>query len=302
MSKLMNLPKPLTAKLPSALGGDGRGVVAVVRVHGMIAAGPAGIARHVVSAESIDEQLIRAFGMDRVKAVALLINSPGGSPTQSEVIASRIRQLAEKHKVPVIAFCEDVAASGGYWVACAADEIYAAETSVVGSIGVISAGFGFQDLMSKLGVERRVYTSGTEKARLDPFTAERADDVEWLSGLQGALHDLFRQWVLERRGSQLQQDGDLFNGDVWLGREALQRGLIDGVGSLREIAAKKFPHAEVEFVAPKKPFFARLGMPFPDPLGMDSALGRFGAAAAQALVGATVETLEARVAWGRFGR
>lgn len=299
MSKLKTFPKPLTAKLPTALRGDGRGgVVAVLRVHGIIAPAAMGLPRHVVSAEAIDEQLVRAFEMDHVKAVALLINSPGGSPTQSELIASRVRQLAKKHKVPVLAFCEDVAASGGYWVACAADEIFASETSVLGSIGVISAGFGFQDLLAKLGVERRVYTAGEQKARLDPFLAEREDDIEWLSGLQKSLHELFRGWVTERRGDRLTSDQDLFNGDVWLGREAVGLGLVDAVGSLRQIVAERFPDAEVEFVAPKKPFFARLGMPFPDPFGFDSRMRSF----AEGAIAGVLDALEARVAWARYGR
>lgn len=305
MSKLKTFPKPLAAKLSPVFGGDGRGgVVAVVRLHGIIAPATGGFPRHVVSAEAIEEQLVRAFEWDRLKAVALLINSPGGSPTQSELIASRVRQLASKHKVPVLAFCEDVAASGGYWVACAADEIFASATSMVGSVGVISAGFGFQDLLSKVGVERRVYTSGDEKARLDPFVPERADDVEWLAGLQGELHAMFRDWVMERRGERLAGttgERNLFNGDVWLGREAARMGLIDGVGSLRDVVEQKYPGADIEFVAPKKPFFARLGMPFPDPFGFDAERGDVSAWCAAALNGA-IDALEARVAWGRFGR
>ncbi|GGC64538.1 serine protease [Hoyosella rhizosphaerae] len=277
----MTFPKQFSSKLPAVLGGDHGGVVAAVRIQGMIAPHGGGIGRHVVTAESVDEQLVRAFTTDHVKAVALVINSPGGSPMQSEAIASRVRGLATKHKVPVLAFCEDVTASGGYWVACAADEIYAAATSMVGSIGVISSGFGFVDLMNRVGVERRVYTSGTEKARLDPFLPEQSEDVEWLSGLQSSMHELFRDWVTERRGAKLDTTNDLFNGDVWLGAQAHKLGLVDGVGGVRTVIDERFPGAEIEFVTPKRPLFARLGMPFPDPFGMDGVVSR--------------------LAWARFG-
>lgn len=152
--------------------------------------------------------------------------------TQSEYIAERIRQLASEKGVRVLAFCEDVVASGGYWIACAADEIYAAHTSLVGSIGVVSSGFGFVDVLGRLGVERRLYSAGENKVRLDSFSPEKADDVEWLQGLQHQLHDTFIRWVRQRRGKRLAADDEvLFTGDVWIGERAAELGLVDASGS-----------------------------------------------------------------------
>ncbi|AII07074.1 MULTISPECIES: S49 family peptidase [Rhodococcus] len=288
MAKIpLNLPKPLADKLPDAFGGSRAGVVPVVRLQGMIASGGAGFGR-VLSAESVEEPLRRAFTTHGAKAVALLINSPGGSPTQSEYIAARIRQLATEHELPVLAFCEDVVASGGYWLACAADEIYATATSVVGSVGVISAGFGFSELIDRLGIERRLHSAGEAKARLDPFFAEKSEDVQWLEQIQEGIHDEFRDWVVGRRGDKLRADGaELFNGDVWLGRRAVELGIVDGIGTLREVVEKRFPDATLEMTGPRRSLFAKLGLPA---AGWDEV--------AAAIVGAA----SARVAWSRYGR
>lgn len=183
----------------------------------------------------------QAFEFPKARAVALIINSPGGSPVQSALIAQRIRLMAEEAELPVIAFCEDAAASGGYWLACAADEIYAADASVVGSIGVISAGFGFTELISKIGVERRVYTAGTSKSQLDPFKPENPEDIARLIDLQKDIHDQFSDWVRERRGARLKGDDEaLFSGEFWTGRKALELGLVDGLGEIRTLCRAKF--------------------------------------------------------------
>src|SRR5689334_24588241 len=200
---VVHLPDRLSSRLPGRLGEPDRPVVPLVRLHGVIApmAGPG--LRQVINSVTVEKVLERAFAPEGLAAVGLLVNSPGGSPTQSALVADRIRGLAAEHEVPVLAFCEDVAASGGYWLACAADEIYAHPTSIVGSIGVISSGFGLEGFIQRFGIERRLHTAGKSKSRLDPFLPEKEEDVAWLRGLQDELHDLFRQWVVDRRGDRL---------------------------------------------------------------------------------------------------
>ncbi|GAB3576045.1 S49 family peptidase [Amycolatopsis endophytica] len=264
--------------------GDRRDVVAVVKLHGVITPTPSPLARGTINLAAVESALTRAFDHDRLKAVALLINSPGGAPTQSGLVAERIRQLAAKKPgVPVLAFCEDVAASGGYWLACAADEIYAHRTSMVGSIGVISGGFGFTGLLERFGIERRVHTAGENKKRLDPFIPEKPEDVEWLKKMHSQLHEMFVDWVKERRGDRLDLDEELFTGDVWLGAKAAALGLVDGIGNLRQVVEQRFPDAEIVIAEPKKPLLARLGFGAP--------------AAAQALL----EAVSQRAAWSRYG-
>ena len=258
-------------------------VVAVVKLHGVITPSPSPLARGAINLSAVESALTRAFGHERLKAVALLVNSPGGAPTQSGLVAERIRQLADEKKVPVLAFCEDVAASGGYWLACAADEIYAHRTSMVGSIGVISGGFGFTGLLERFGIERRLHTAGANKSRLDPFSPEKPEDVEWLKKMHTQLHDLFVSWVKERRGDRLTDAEDLFTGDVWLGAKARELGLVDGLGSLRQIVTERFPDAEISVAEPKRPLLARLGVGAP--------------AAASAVLDAVTQ----KAAWSRFG-
>ena len=215
-------------------------VVAVVRLSGVIS-DRSGIGRSRLSAAGLVTVLETAFKMPNLKAVALAINSPGGSPVQSSLIGKRIRALAEEHEVPVIAFAEDVAASGGYWLACAADEIYADDSSVIGSIGVISAGFGFQNAIKKLGVERRVYTAGEMKSTLDPFLREKPDDIERLAELQQDVFNAFKEMVRERRKDKLNASEDeLFTGAFWTGRRALEMGLIDGLGELTSVMQERY--------------------------------------------------------------
>lgn len=256
-------------------------IVAVVKLHGIITQHASPVGRGVLNLSTVDSALTRAFGHENLKAVALQINSPGGAPTQSGLIAERIRQLADEKNVPVIAFCEDVAASGGYWLACAADEIVAHRTSQVGSIGVISGGFGFTRLIDRIGIERRLHTAGQNKARLDPFSPEKDEDVEWLKGVHDDLHGLFTEWVRERRGSKLAQESDLFTGDVWLGRRAAELGLVDRVGNLRDVVSERFPDAEVVVAEPKKSLAARLGLGSP--------------------AAALLSAVEHRTTWSRFG-
>ncbi|MBB1156686.1 S49 family peptidase [Amycolatopsis dendrobii] len=280
----MSVTDKLTSRLP-VLGdrGDRKDVVAVVKLHGVITPTPSPLARGAINLSAVESALTRAFAHDRLKAVALQINSPGGAPTQSGLVAERIRQLADEKGVPVLAFAEDVAASGGYWLACAADEIYAHRTSMVGSIGVISGGFGFTGLLERFGIERRLHTAGANKSRLDPFSPEKPEDVEWLKNMHSQLHELFVEWVKERRGDRLTDSTDLFTGDVWLGHKAVELGLIDGLGSLREIVNKRYPGAEISVAEPKKPLLARLGIGAP--------------AAASALL----DAVTTKAAWSRFG-
>lgn len=208
-------------------------VVGVLRLSGIIGQFGAGRRSGLVLADLADP-IEKAFSLRRLRAVALSVNSPGGSPVQSALIAGRIRAMAVEKEIPVYAFCEDVAASGGYWLACAADEIYANGASIVGSIGVISASFGFPALLEKIGVERRVYTAGDRKAQLDPFSPENARDVRHLKTLQKDLHAQFIEYVRDRRGDSLKGDDKaLFSGDFWSGRDAVELGLVDGISDLR---------------------------------------------------------------------
>jgi signal peptide peptidase SppA len=287
--------KELTARLPLPGAQRERGpVVTAVKLHGVITPTPSPVGRGVINLAALESVLTRAFDYDRLRAVVLLINSPGGSPTQSALVADRIRGLAELKRVPVLAFCEDVAASGGYWLACAADEIVAHPTSLVGSIGVVTQGFGLHGLLERFGVERRLYTAGANKSRLDPFLPEREDDVEWLRSMQTELHSMFRDWVCSRRGDRLVTGlQDLFTGEVWTGRRALELGLVDRLGTMRGEIAKRYPDAEIITVEARRPLLARLGIA-PAAAALS---GRGGPESALAVL----EALEHRATWSRFG-
>ncbi len=260
--------------------------VPVVSLSGVIMAGSR-LGSRGLSMESTAAVLRRAFNTKGAKAVALSINSPGGSPVQSALIAARIRLLAKEKNLPVIAFVEDVAASGGYWLACAADEIVAQPSSIVGSIGVVSAGFGFQDLIARIGVERRMHTSGENKSMLDPFQPEKAEDVERLKRLQSEIHDDFKAWVRERRGARLKAaESLLFTGEFWTGRRGLEYGLVDSLGDLRStLQARYGEKVRLPLIA------ARRGL-----------LSRFGIGSRIEDIGpATVAAVEDRLHWQRFG-
>ena len=260
--------------------------VPVVSLSGVIMAGSR-LGSRGLSMESTAAVLRRAFNTQGAKAVALSINSPGGSPVQSALIAARNRLLAKEKGLPVIAFVEDVAASGGYWLACAADEIVAQPSSIVGSIGVVSAGFGFQDLIARIGVERRMHTSGENKSMLDPFQPEKAEDVERLKRLQSEIHDDFKAWVRERRGARLKAaESLLFTGEFWTGRRGLEYGLVDSLGDLRStLQARYGEKVRLPLIA------ARRGL-----------LSRFGIGSHIEDIGpATVAAVEDRLHWQRFG-
>jgi len=260
--------------------------VPVVRLSGLIAAGSLPGSR-TLSIETVSPLLARAFSIRGAKAVALAINSPGGSPVQSSLIAQRIRLLAKEKNLPVIAFVEDLAASGGYWLACAADEIIVDAASVVGSIGVVSASFGFKDLIGRLGIERRVHTSGERKSMLDPFREENPEDVERLKRLQAEIHEGFKAWVRERRGSRLKGDeAMLFSGEFWTGRRGLELGLVDSLGELRTVLQERYgAKVYLPVIAQRRRLLARFGL--------GGSLGDVGVAALSAL--------EERSHWQRYG-
>ena len=200
-------------------------VVPVIRLAGTIGSG-----RNALNDAALAPLIEKAFRM-KPAAVALVVNSPGGSPVQSSLIAARVRRLADEKSIPVHAFVEDVAASGGYWLACAADEIWVDPSSIVGSIGVIFASFGFPELMAKQGVERRIVAMGKQKSLADPFLPQKPEDIERLKALQAPIHEAFIAHVKARRGNRL-ADADLFNADIWVGQRSVDLGLTDGVAHL----------------------------------------------------------------------
>eukprot|EP01134_Creolimax_fragrantissima_P005219 CFRG5219T1 len=216
-------------------------IVSVIRLSGIIKAstGQLGMGSSLC-VSSLEERLKRAFDVKDVKAVAVIVNSPGGSAVQSDLICRRITTLSKEKDVPVVSFCEDVAASGGYWLACSAEHVYANPASIIGSIGVLSASFGLEDAISKVGIKRRLYTAGTCKSMLDPFQPEKKDDVEKIKHVQRIIHKHFITHVKTSRGDRLKGTDDaLFNGMFWTGQEALELGLIDGIGDIHSIMKEK---------------------------------------------------------------
>ncbi len=252
-------------------------VVSVLRLQGIIAAGMRG----TLSDQALAGLIQKAFTKGKPEALALAINSPGGSPTQSSLIAARIRRLAEEKEVKVYAFVEDVAASGGYYIASAADEIWVDRHSITGSIGVISAGFGFNELISRYGIERRVYTAGKSKSLADPFRPEKEEDVARIKSLQEHIHAGFIDHVKTRRGDRLNAEMELFDGSVWVGDEAMPTGLIDGVGHLvpkmKEVFGDK---VKFRVYAQRRPLLSRIGA---------------------SVIGDAMTELEDRAAFARFG-
>lgn len=229
--------------------------VSVIPLNGVIA--PNMGRRKGLNLNEIDKNIEQAFSVKNLKAVALQINSPGGSPVQSEMIANRIRELSDKNNVPVLAFVEDVAASGGYWLACAADEIIASKASIIGSIGVVSSGFGFNKVIEKIGIDRRLYTSGDNKAILDPFLPENPDDIKRLKAIQSQLHIQFINFVKSRRGSKIKDDNkDVFTGAFWSGEKSLEIGLIDSFGEMKSVLKERFGNqVKIKEFTPKKKLF-----------------------------------------------
>jgi signal peptide peptidase SppA len=280
--------EPLQSGLKQIFPGYGSPMVPVVRLSGTIGQAsrfqPGGIA-----IANVAPLLKRAFGIKAAPAVALVINSPGGSPVQAHLIYKRIRALAVEKEKPVLVFVEDVCASGGYMIACAGDEIIVDPTSIVGSIGVVSAGFGFVELMQKVGVERRVHTSGESKAQLDPFLPEKPDDVARLKAIQEEVHDHFIEIVRTRRGELLSKDQehDLFSGRFWSGKTAISLGLADRAGDIREVLKEKFgDKVRFKLFSTGRSFFGQRGV----------GIGALGAGAADRLIA----ELDERALWDRY--
>ncbi len=254
-------------------------VVSVLRLDGVIAGG-ARMHRAALNDHGMATLIEKAFRRKRPSAVAIVVNSPGGSPVQSSLIGERIRRLSENHRVPVYAFVEDLAVSGGYWIASAADEIYADSCSIIGSIGVISSSFGFHEALGKIGIERRIHAAGEDKSILDPFLPEDPKDVERLRELQGFLHRKFIDQVRARRGERLSSD-ELFTGKFWTGEIAVELGLIDGIGSVVPKMQERFGK-DVRF----RPYSRK--RPFPVSFGSEVA-------------GSVADLLEERMMRARFG-
>ncbi len=252
-------------------------LIPLVRLEGLIAARRGGLLGGTLNLASVNGPLERAFAMKRAPAVFLALNSPGGSPVQSSLVAGRIRQLAAQHEKRVIACVEDAAASGGYWIACAADEIIVDPASIIGSIGVISAGFGAQDAIARLGLERRMATAGDEKSFLDPFAPARAEDTARQRELLDALHEEFKAWVRSRRSLRAPEE-QLFTGRFWTGRQGVELGLADGLGDAHGEARRRF--------------------------GEDAKLLPIGARRRRfpfSLLGDAAAAMEERAAWARLG-
>ena len=281
----------LLEKLSMGRLGKQRPLVNVLRLAGVI--GPMGPVRSGLTMARLAAQIERAFAPKRLEAVALAINCPGGSPVQSALIAQRIRDLAEEKKVEVVAFTEDVAASGGYWLACAADKIYANESSIVGSIGVVSAGFGFPEAIKRFGIERRVHTSGERKVMLDPFHPEKPEDVERLKRLQAEIHESFKELVRKRRGERLKADEEtLFSGEFWTGKRAQELGLVDGIGELRRVMRERYgDKVRLKVIEGPKAWWRR---------GASRGLGEL-LPESEALAGGLIAAVEERALWSRYG-
>lgn len=274
--------------------GSMRPTVSVLRLTGPI--GNVGPMRQGLTLRTLAGLIERAFKPRNLKAVALIINSPGGSPVQSSLIQQRIRALAVRKDVPVLVFVEDVAASGGYWLACAGDEIFVNENSIVGSIGVIAAGFGFTEAIQKVGIERRMHTAGTLKGMLDPFQPENPDDVARLKAIQSEMHESFKNLVRARRGKRLKApEDDLFTGEFWTGRRAVELGLVDAIGDLRSVIRDRFgTKVRYLFAEPRRGWFRRR-------LGMGRAAPIDEAALGAGLGAGVLSAIEERLMWSRWG-
>ncbi len=281
--------------LPARLR-PGTAVVPVVRLTGVI--GAVTPLRPGMTLAGVARTLERAFAVRGAKAVALVINSPGGSPVQSRQIYLRIRQLAAEKSLPVLVFVEDVAASGGYMIACAGDEIFCDPSSILGSIGVVGGSFGFQELIKKIGVERRLYTAGEHKAMLDPFKPENPDDVARVKALQREIHSIFIALVRKSRGSRLKGSEDvLFTGEYWAGETSVALGLADGIGDLRSVLRARYgDKVKTPVIAPSSGMLSGLlGRRAPGAASLDPLQG------IAALPDELISALETRAIWARFG-
>ncbi len=269
--------------------------VPVVRLQGAIMAGGSQF-KQSLNLANVAPMLDKAFSKKDAPVVAISINSPGGSPVQSRLIFQRIRALSEEKNKKVLIFVEDVAASGGYMIALAGDEIFADPTSIVGSIGVVSGGFGFPELLKKVGVERRVYTAGENKAILDPFQPEKEGDIEYLKSLQLEIHKVFIDMVKMRRGERLADDTAIFSGLFWSGQRGLDLGLIDGLGDMREVIKRRYgKDAKLELIGSARSLFGKRvpGVVF----GAGAGASEIAAGAASGLAA----SLEEKALWSRYG-
>jgi signal peptide peptidase SppA len=271
----------------------GAAIVPVVRLSGVI--GAVTPLRPGMTLAGVARMLERAFATRNAKAVALVINSPGGSPVQSRQIYLRIRQLAAEKKLPVLVFVEDVAASGGYMIACAGDEIFCDPSSILGSIGVVGGSFGFQELIRKIGVERRLYTAGEHKAMLDPFLPENPEHVARLKSIQEDIHAAFIDLVKSRRGGKLKgAEESLFSGEYWAAERGMEYGLVDRIGDLRSTLRERYGEkVETPLVSAKSGLFGRATPGVGAPAG--ELLDRPG------LTDELISSLEARAIWARYG-
>jgi signal peptide peptidase SppA len=268
--------------------------VPVVRLQGAIMAGGSQF-KQSLNLASVAPMLEKAFSRKDAPVVAIAINSPGGSPVQSRLIFQRIRTLSEEKDKKVLIFVEDVAASGGYMIALAGDEIFADPTSIVGSIGVVSGGFGFPELLKKMGVERRVYTAGENKVILDPFQPEKEGDVEYLKSLQLEIHKVFIEMVKMRRGERLSDDTTIFSGLFWSGLRGLDLGLVDGIGEMREVIKRRYgKDAKLELIGSARTLFGRR---LPGVVLGESRASEIAAGAALGLAA----SLEEKALWSRYG-
>lgn len=267
-------------------------VIPVVRLHGAIMSGGNQF-RPALNLVNVAAVLDKAFSFKAAPVVAISINSPGGSPVQSRLIFSRIRELAREKEKKVLVFVEDVAASGGYMIALAGDEIIADPTSIVGSIGVVSGGFGFPELLKKVGVERRVYTAGENKVILDPFQPEKEKDIDFLKGLQHEIHEIFIAMVRERRGAKLTDDETIFSGLFWSGSRGLELGLVDGLGDMRLELKKRYgDKTRLELVSAPRGLFGRR-VPGASSAGLNGVVS--------GLATGLVEAAEEKAMWSRYG-
>jgi signal peptide peptidase SppA len=288
------LRRLLSKILPRSLRSDAV-TIPVIRLHGTIMAGGTQF-RQSLSLASTAGLIEKLFAYNDAPAVAISVNSPGGSPVQSRLIYRRIRDLAAEKDKTVLMFVEDVAASGGYMIAVAGDEIIADPSSIVGSIGVVSASFGFPELLKKAGIERRVHTAGQNKAVLDPFRPEREEDVERLKALQLDVHETFIDIVKERRGSRLKDDPDLFTGLFWTARRGIDLGLVDSLGDMRAVLKERFgPKTRVQLITQPRGLFGRRFGLFGSSGGLSP--GEIAGAAVDGLI----EAVESRALWNRFG-
>lgn len=288
------MKKLIRRLLPKSMR-PGEVTIPVIRLQGAIMSG-GGQFRPTLSLATTAGLIEKAFSFPAAPVVAISVNSPGGSPVQARLIYKRIRDLAAEKNKKVLVFVEDLAASGGYMIAVAGDEIIADPSSIVGSIGVVSSSFGFPELLKKIGVERRVYTAGKNKATLDPFQPENKEDVERLKKLQVEVHETFIELVKERRGAKLKDDPDLFTGLFWSGKRSLELGLVDGLGDMRTVLRDRYgPKTELRLITPPRGLFGRR-------------LGMFGSSSpvltpdvAASIASGLVDAAEERALWGRFG-